>query len=397
MRILFFNHSASPTGGGMNQYVLDVIARLRAANETVALVHSREPHSEYGGTGYILDGLQSSKTDIPFFQQRLEAILEDFQPDIVQLHGVWNPWLDEILPQLCPTVRFIHNHEFYCSGGNMTTVRPFRPCECAHAFHCLIAHRLQGCGSYNPWHDLSQHRRVTQRLKNLQHLHGIQVATQTLAQNLRRNGVPESKITLLPLYAAEPRPGIPDPDPQRRTLLHVGGLLRKKGIWLMIRMLRSLPNDVEIVFAGAGPEQTTLERHVRARGLSNRIRILGDPLPDQWYQLYSTATLIILPNLWNEPLGFCALQALAYGKVVVTFRVGGTSEWIDDGFNGITIPFGETHQFQEAVLQLLTDSEKLRTMGKNAKKIWENRFHPDKHLARLRAFYLALVSKSVPN
>jgi len=226
-------------------------------------------------------------------------------------------------------------------------------------------------------------------------LHGIQVATKTLAQNLQRNGIPEAKITLLPLYAAEPQPGPAiRSTSQRRTLLHVGGLLQKKGIWLVIRMLRSLPKDVEIVFAGAGPEQSALEEHVRIRGLSNRIRVLGDPLPGQWHQLYSAATLVILPNLWNEPLGFCALQALAYGKVVVTFRVGGTSEWIDDGVNGITIPFGATQQFQEAVVQLLNEPEKLKTMGENATKIWRARFHPSAHLTCLRSFYANLVEKN---
>ncbi len=187
------------------------------------------------------------------------------------------------------------------------------------------------------------------------------------------------------------------PPPQRRTLLHVGGLLQKKGVWLVIRMLRSLPEDVEIVFAGAGPEQTVLEEHVRARGLSNRIRILGDPLPDQWHQLYSTATLVILPNLWNEPLGLCALQALAYSKVVVAFRVGGIMEWIEDGVNGITLPFGATHQFQETVIQLLKEPKKLETMGKNATKIWKTQFHPETHLARLRAFYAAVANKSAVN
>src|ERR1700754_2540567 len=103
MKILFFNGWAAPIGGGMNQYVLDVTARLQDVGETIALVHSREPRSEFRGTGYILDGLESTQSAPIFFRKRLEAILEDFQPDIVQLHGVHNPWLDETLPQFCPT------------------------------------------------------------------------------------------------------------------------------------------------------------------------------------------------------------------------------------------------------------------------------------------------------
>jgi hypothetical protein len=226
MRILFFNSCAAPVGGGMNQYVFDITARLQDAGETIALVHSREPRSEFRGTGYILDGLQSAKSAPTGLRERLEAILEDFQPDIVQLHGVQNPRLDEILPQFCPTVRFIHNHEFYCSGINMTTFRPFRPCERSHSLGCLVAHATQGCGTCNPWQNLIRYQEVATRLRSLHHLHGIQVATETLAKNLSHNSIPENKITHLPLYAAEPKLCMIS-TPNRRTLLHVGGLLEK--------------------------------------------------------------------------------------------------------------------------------------------------------------------------
>jgi glycosyltransferase involved in cell wall biosynthesis len=159
----------------------------------------------------------------------------------------------------------------------------------------------------------------------------------------------------------------------------------------VVQMLRALPEDVEIVFAGGGEEQGALERHVRTHGLSNRIRILGDPLPDQWSQLYAAATFVILPNLWNEPLGLSALQALAYGKPVVAFRGGGITEWIENGINGITVPFGARTQFQQTVVQLLNEPEKLKIMGKNAEKIWKARFHPNDHLTRLRSFYAGFL------
>ncbi len=375
----------------MNQYVLDITARLQEAGETIALVHSRLPRSEFRGTGYILDGLQSPKSAPACLREKLEAILEDFQPDIIQLHGVQNPWLDETLPQFCPTVRFIHTHEFYCSGINMTTFRPFQPCERPHSPSCLVAHALQGCGSCNPWKNLIRYQEVATRLRSLHHLQGIQVATKALAKNLRANHIPENKISHLPLYAAEPKFCMIS-TPRRRNLLHVGGLLEKKGVWLVVRMLRILPEDVEIVFAGGGEEQDALERHVRTRGLSNRIRILGDPLPDQWHQLYAAATFVILPNLWNEPLGFSALQALAYGKPVIAFRGGGITEWIEDGINGMTIPFGARAQFQQTIVQLLEQPEKLKIMGENAAKIWKTRFHPTDHLTRLRAFYAGFLN-----
>ena len=52
MRLLFFNRSALPMGGGMNRMVIDTMRRLRLAGHEVALVHGRGAE-QLEGTGYI--------------------------------------------------------------------------------------------------------------------------------------------------------------------------------------------------------------------------------------------------------------------------------------------------------------------------------------------------------
>jgi hypothetical protein len=42
MRVLFFNRSALPIGGGMNRLAIDTARRLRGAGHEVALVHARD-------------------------------------------------------------------------------------------------------------------------------------------------------------------------------------------------------------------------------------------------------------------------------------------------------------------------------------------------------------------
>ena len=111
MRILFFNRSGRASGGGMNRLVVDTVRRLRVSGHEVALVHARGS-GQLEGTGYIYDDLDERLMPRDRNALRLEAILEDFVPDVIQLHGVGNTLLDGWLAARKPTVRFIHNHDF---------------------------------------------------------------------------------------------------------------------------------------------------------------------------------------------------------------------------------------------------------------------------------------------
>ncbi len=372
----------------MNRHVIDTAARLRSHGHEVALVHGRDG-GHFDGTGYIFDDLD--RRVLPEGRQalRLDAILEDFAPDVIQLHGVRNTLLDGWLAARRPTARFIHNHDFYCSGRFLTLHFPLRPCARAHGRGCHAAHWLRGCGSANPVANLVRYRAVSRNLTALEGAHSLQVMSNLLERQLLSNGVNPSRLTRLP-------PSVPPPGPPRgssssvRTVLHVGGLLGHKGVWMVVRMAGELPRDVQIVFAGGGLDKELLEGHVRRRGLGDRVRVVGEPTPAQWSLLYREATLVVMPVLWNEPLGLDGLAATAYGKPVVAFDTGGIGEWLRDGETGVCVPFGRKGAFRHAVRSLLEDRERLHSLGRRAREVWRENFEPGKHIAALIAHYETL-------
>lgn len=388
------NESGAPAGGEMNYYVCDVAARLRASGDHVALVHSREPKSEFHGTGYIFDHLRKMGASREEVRIRLEAIVDDFKPDVIQLHGVPNLALDPWLAARAPTVRWIHNHHFYCSGQMMTWAWPGRACERAHGPGCLASHLLRGCGSFDPVRNLVRYDRVSRSLSSLKALPGLQVASRMIAENLARNGIGRDRIEHLPLYAAPPLEGKKLPPTQRRFILHPGGLVRRKGIWLLVREINRLPEDVDLVFAGGGGElERPFKQYVARHGLSERVRIMGAVSPAKWGQLFAQASMVVMPSLWNEPLGLAGLYAMAYGKPVVAFRSSGIDEWLEDGQTGVAIPFGARAAFMEAAAALLKDARRLQTLGAQAHDRWNACFRPEHHLERLRAYYARVAAK----
>jgi len=81
------------------------------------------------------------------------------------------------------------------------------------------------------------------------------------------------------------------------------------------------------------------------------------------------------------------LAAMAYGRPVVAFDTGGIREWLADGETGVRVPFGRRGAFRDAVNALLEDRERLQSMGRRAREVWEAKFRPEHHLAALVAHY----------
>lgn len=393
MRLLFFNRVAVPLGGGMNRFVMDTAKHLRAAGHEVALVHGRDG-GHFEGTGYIYDDLDRRLSPEGRQALRLEAIIEDFAPDIIQLHGVKNTLLDGWLAARKPTVRFVHNHDFYCSGRFLTLHGPMRPCLRTHGRGCQAIHWLRGCGSLNPVANFVRYRAVGQSLAALNSAHALQVMSGSVARQLVANGFPSSRVVKLPPSVPAPH-GPPRGAPSSiRTILHVGGLLGHKGMWMVAQMAWELPRDVQIVFAGGGRDKELLEAHIRRRGLGERVRVVGEPTPAQWALLYREAALVVMPVLWNEPLGLDGLAATAYGKPVVAFDTEGIGEWLRDGENGLRVPFGQKRAFRHAVRSLLEDRERLRSLGIRAREMWKKHFCPEHHIAALMAHYQTLLEEA---
>ena len=378
----------------MNYYVFDVATRLRAGGETVALVHGREPKSMFRGTGYIFDHLRAMNAPVEEVRTRLEAIVDDFRPDVIQIHGVPNLALDPWLASRVPSTRWIHNHQFYCSGEAMTWARPRHPCERPHGLGCLLSHGLHACGSSNLVKNLIRYRQIGAALGTLRQSCHLQVASRVLARNLERNGIEPSRIEHIPLYAPMPSDKKP-PMPNRRMILQPSALVRHKGVWLLVRNIEQLPDDIDLVLGGAGGElQEPLEKYVADNQLGHRIRIMGEVPPSQWSVLFHQATLVAIPSLWNEPLGMTGLYAMAHAKPAIAFRSGGIDEWLEDGKTGIGVRFGARDAFVEATAKLLNDGQLLKEFGIQARKAWEARFRPEAHVEKLRAYYARIAGAS---
>ncbi len=82
-------------------------------------------------------------------------------------------------------------------------------------------------------------------------------------------------------------------------------------------------------------------------------------LPDY----YRKADVLINPS-FSEAFGMSLVEAMAAGVPVIATRVGGMTEIVEEGRNGLLVESGNASALAEAILQLLSDDDLRESMGK---------------------------------
>src|SRR5260221_8888822 len=104
----------------------------------------------------------------------------------------------------------------------------------------------------------------------------------------------------------------------------------------LAHMLPAAPG-VRLLLAGAGPTRADLEAQVTRLSLEKHVTFLGLVSRTELPALLARTDVVVLPSYW-EGLPVSLIEALSAGKAIVASRVGGNSELVTDGLNGLLVP-----------------------------------------------------------
>lgn len=146
-----------------------------------------------------------------------------------------------------------------------------------------------------------------------------------------------------------------------------------KRIDMLIRAMRHVKSDVELLIAGTGPERRRLEE--LAKG-DSRIRFLGFVRDEEAEQYY--ANCLVVPYFpYDEDYGYITIEAMLHQKpVITTSDAGGPTEFVIDGESGYVTAFDE-RAIAEKIDDYAQHPEMARLHGKNGYErvrriTWEN-------------------------
>ncbi|MDO9408618.1 glycosyltransferase [Patulibacter sp.] len=192
-------------------------------------------------------------------------------------------------------------------------------------------------------------------------------------------------------------PGIPLPDapaperPWAGRLLCLGRLDERKGVDVVVDALSLLPGATTLTVVGGGDPSVGDDLRARAdrAGVGHRLELRPAVERDALPALFADHDALVFPVRWSEPFGLVPLEAMSFGRPVVSTAVGGQAEYLEDGDNALVVPVDDADAVAGAVRRLAEDDDlrsRLRAGGlRTATGMDETRFQAGVEAAIRRA------------
>jgi glycosyltransferase involved in cell wall biosynthesis len=179
-----------------------------------------------------------------------------------------------------------------------------------------------------------------------------------------------------------------------KIILFVGRIIKEKGVQNIISalpLIRKQFEDVKLLIVGDGNYLPEVRNLVKGSKCSSSITVTGRVDADDIPFLYNLADVFVSPTLRVEGLPYNLLEAMSTARPVVASDMGGISDLINTGEDGILIPAGNINSLAAEVTKLLEDPGKAAKLGKKARVKINKKFSTEKMTDETLAIYDEIV------
>jgi alpha-1,3-rhamnosyl/mannosyltransferase len=175
-----------------------------------------------------------------------------------------------------------------------------------------------------------------------------------------------ARVTAIPLAAGDGLGSRPSDDDVARVctrhgltagsyVLHIGALVIRKNLPMLVRAAARLPRTVTLVLAGPhGNAARNVAREAERHGVSDRVRLVGHVDDGELTALLAGAALLAHPSHY-EGFGLTLLEAMCAGVPVVAARTGAQPEVV--GSAGLLLAPTDVTGWADAMLRLIESRE----------------------------------------
>ena len=179
----------------------------------------------------------------------------------------------------------------------------------------------------------------------------------------------------------------------RITVMFAGTITPRKGVLQLIKA-GEIINSKDVLFLIVGNPNLDKEyskkvmEYARSKGVN--AKFTGFVPYEDLKALYSACDVFVLPS-FEEGFGLVLTEAMASGKPLIGSNVGGIPMQIRDGWNGFLVEPGDEKQLAEKIRYLIENEKERIRMGKNSRKLAENKFDWSKIAERYLKVYEVIV------
>lgn len=387
MKILMINDNGT-VEGGTEKYILNLKEELENKGHVVKILagtsNRRNRFSDYefkcpdnGQIGKLLFYLFNFYA---FFETR--KVMKLFKPDIVHLHLITRMSPIGLLA-LRRVPKAITVHDFGLMYPRLKTTFPsLDVCEYSKGACCFkhVGFRLY-----------FEQIRTNILIRMIKGMDILFTNSNFMAEVLERTDVkPLSSLNSIGIRLFKYKHL-----PNNKKLLFVGRLEKEKGVYYLLHAMNNIIKEfpgTTLRIVGSGSDDEFIKRAIRDLRFEKEIKLITRLKSVRLQRIYEDCEILVVPSLWQEPFGLVGVEAMSVGRPVIASRVGGISEWLTDGKEGLLIKPKESDEISDAVIKLFSSMRLLSSMGRNARKKSEL-FSIERHVDKIEKLYKKVIDK----
>lgn len=333
------------------------------------------------GSDYLLrtgryDMFSMARLDGTDWVRSIEKIVHETKPDVVHLHGLDRLGVDliTVLRRISPDLSIVltlHDYQLICPNEGLLLTRP----------DAALCHQPSADACHRCFSDLSIDRHGLRKAHIMGVLRMVDAFVAPSADlkarfvkwgvnrariHLVRNGVPELKKVSPKTADSVARP--------RNRFAFFGQFASHKGVYTLLdaaARLKAADSTLRLSFHGRmfHPSQDGKAHFEQAFQKAEPLaQLIGPYDRSELAALMSATDWVVLPSLWFENAALTVLEAQRAGKPVICTDIGGLSELVRDGENGLHVPRGDAAALAETMALAAGDTALWDRLAKGVRK-----------------------------
>lgn len=210
------------------------------------------------------------------------------------------------------------------------------------------------------------------------------------------NNFETKKIFIVPNIIDYPSISTIEKEENILTFLFLGLVCDAKGIFDLVQVISTnkeiYDGKIKLVIGGNG-EVERLNKIIKDQQLEDLVEFVGWITHEEKATWFQKSDVYILPSYY-EGLPISILEAMSYGKPIISTNVGGIPEIVIPEMNGILIKPGNLSNIEVAIDFFMKHPKIIMKYGCKSKEIVINHL-PENVLNSLTSIYISLLSESI--
>lgn len=153
---------------------------------------------------------------------------------------------------------------------------------------------------------------------------------------------------------------------KKRRIVSVARLMKQKNQFMLLDAFAQIKKefpDYTLTIYGEGPFRTKLEQKIKELALEDSVQLPGQV--QNVFDCIADAELFVLSSDF-EGMPNALIEAMCLGLPVISTKVSGATDLIQDGVNGMLTDVGDTGKLVECMKCMLVDSELRQSCAQKA-------------------------------